>query len=65
MSKNGVAKKCLEFISELEGVKQKAYMDVAGIPTIGIGHVITEDERRPPWFFKKQIKQKKAKKLIK
>jgi len=31
-------------LKELEGVKTKVYDDSAGLPTIGIGHLLTKDE---------------------
>lgn len=33
-----------EWLTELEGSSSKAYKDVAGNPTIGVGHLLTQDE---------------------
>ena len=35
----------LDFIRELEGSKSRAYKDVAGLDTIGVGHLITSGEK--------------------
>lgn len=34
----------INFIKLLEGVKPFVYLDVAGLPTIGAGHLLTRDE---------------------
>jgi lysozyme len=34
----------IDFIKEAEGVRPLAYLDVAGLPTIGAGHLLTRDE---------------------
>ena len=34
----------LEVLMELEGVENKIYDDVAGFPTIGVGHLLLKDE---------------------
>ena len=34
----------IDFIKILEGVKPFVYLDVAGLPTIGAGHLLTRDE---------------------
>jgi lysozyme len=34
----------IDFIKEAEGVKPFFYLDVAGLPTIGAGHLLTRDE---------------------
>jgi lysozyme len=34
----------IDFIKVLEGVKPFVYLDVAGLPTIGAGHLLTRDE---------------------
>lgn len=34
----------IEFIREHEGCKPHVYNDVAGLPTIGVGHLLTQDE---------------------
>lgn len=39
------SQKGLEFIANEEGVRLRAYFDVAGLPTIGVGHLLTEDEK--------------------
>lgn len=33
-----------DFLIELEGFRNKVYKDSAGLPTIGIGHLLTQDE---------------------
>lgn len=35
----------LKFIAKLEGSRSKVYKDVAGLPTIGVGHLLTRAER--------------------
>jgi len=35
----------LELLVELEGLRLRAYLDVAGLPTIGVGHLLTESEK--------------------
>lgn len=42
-----LSKRGVEFISKEEGVVLKRYKDVAGFPTIGIGHLITGLEKPP------------------
>ncbi|MFZ2843384.1 lysozyme [Psychrobacter sp.] len=39
VSKNGV-----QFITEREGSRSKMYLDSAGLPTIGVGHLLTQSE---------------------
>jgi lysozyme len=39
MSENGK-----RLLSEWEGVETRVYRDVAGLPTIGVGHLLTKDE---------------------
>lgn len=34
----------IDFIKAAEGVKPFVYLDVAGLPTIGAGHLLTKDE---------------------
>lgn len=34
----------IEFIKSAEGVKNFVYADSAGLPTIGVGHLLTQDE---------------------
>lgn len=34
----------IDFIKSVEGVKPFAYLDVAGLPTVGAGHLLTHDE---------------------
>ena len=33
-----------ELLSQWEGIETKVYRDVAGLPTIGVGHLLTKDE---------------------
>ena len=42
ISQNGV-----EFIKQKEGIKLTEYLDVAGKPTIGVGHLIRPGEKFP------------------
>jgi lysozyme len=42
ISQNGV-----EFIKQKEGIKLTEYLDVAGKPTIGVGHLIRPNEKFP------------------
>ncbi|MGP5360537.1 lysozyme [Psychrobacter celer] len=39
ISKNGV-----QFITDREGSRSKMYLDSAGLPTIGVGHLLTKSE---------------------
>lgn len=41
---NTVSPEGLEFISRKEGVKNEMYRDPIGLPTIGVGHLLTQDE---------------------
>lgn len=34
----------LRFISQMEGLRTRIYRDQAGLPTIGVGHLLTRDE---------------------
>ena len=34
----------IDFIRSVEGVKNFVYADSAGLPTIGVGHLLTQDE---------------------
>lgn len=34
----------LNFIKEVEGIRNNVYLDSAGLPTIGVGHLLTRDE---------------------
>jgi lysozyme len=36
----------LEFIKDKEGVALEVYLDPVGIPTVGVGHVLTREERK-------------------
>ena len=38
------SQKGIELFKELEGVKLTVYHDIAGLPTIGVGHLLTRDE---------------------
>lgn len=40
-----LSKQGIELLKQLEGVQLRVYNDVAGYPTIGIGHLITKAER--------------------
>lgn len=33
-----------KLLSQWEGVRNKVYKDVAGLPTIGVGHLLTEEQ---------------------
>lgn len=39
-----ISEKGLAFIKEVEGSESKVYLDSAGLPTIGVGHLLTQDE---------------------
>jgi lysozyme len=43
--KMDISKKGLDFIKFHEGVRYKMYYDTQGYPTIGVGHLITENEK--------------------
>ena len=34
----------LRFVSQMEGLRTRIYRDQAGLPTIGVGHLLTRDE---------------------
>lgn len=40
-----MSKKGLDLLAQWEGIKLTMYNDVAGLPTIGVGHLLTQDER--------------------
>ncbi len=40
-----ITKSTLDFIKEGEGVRNKVYLDSAGYPTIGVGHLIKPGEK--------------------
>ena len=39
-----MSKKGLDLLAQWEGIELKMYKDVAGLPTIGVGHLLTQDE---------------------
>ena len=39
------SKQGIDLIKQFEGVKHKMYKDVVGLPTIGVGHLITEKDK--------------------
>ena len=39
-----MSKKGLDLLAQWEGIKLIIYKDVAGLPTIGVGHLLTRDE---------------------
>jgi len=39
-----MSKKGLDSLAQWEGIELKMYKDVAGLPTIGVGHLLTQDE---------------------
>lgn len=39
-----VSQEGIRFIKQEEGLRNKVYFDQAGLPTIGIGHLLTKDE---------------------
>lgn len=39
-----MSKKGLDLLAQWEGIKLTVYKDVAGLPTIGVGHLLTRDE---------------------
>lgn len=41
----------IEFITKWEGSKSSIYLDVAGLPTIGVGHLLTKKERETGLIF--------------
>lgn len=41
-----ISKQGLGFIEEQEGKEKTVYLDSAGLPTIGIGHLLTKEELR-------------------
>lgn len=43
---NILSGKGIEFLKQWEGVKYEVYLDPIGLPTVGVGHLLTEDEKR-------------------
>ncbi len=41
-----ISERGIAFITRLEGMRRNLYDDAAGLPTIGIGHLLTQDERK-------------------
>ena len=39
-----MSEKGLDLLAQWEGIELKMYKDVAGLPTIGVGHLLTQDE---------------------
>ena len=39
-----MSKKGLDLLAQWEGIELRMYKDVAGLPTIGVGHLLTQDE---------------------
>ena|SRR3990167_1242566 len=39
-----ISDKGIEFLKRLEDVRSEMYLDSAGLPTIGVGHLLTRDE---------------------
>lgn len=44
MDLNSMSREGLEFLMNEEGCKQEVYLDAGGKPTIGVGHLLTEEE---------------------
>ena len=44
MNKFKMSERGLEVLMELEGIENVIYKDVAGYPTVGVGHLLTKDE---------------------
>lgn len=44
MDLNSMSREGLEFLMSEEGCKQEVYLDAGGKPTIGVGHLLTEEE---------------------
>lgn len=54
-----ISQKGINFIKQKEGCSLKVYMDIGGKPTIGVGHLITENENIP-----KEITNEQAEELL-
>lgn len=52
----------IELIAKHEGFRSEAYLDVAGIPTIGYGH--TNDNVYPVWMGMPSISEEKGKEIL-
>lgn len=46
-----LSEKGLDFIKEVEGSSKTVYLDSGGAPTIGVGHLLTQSERRSGKIF--------------
>ena len=57
-----ITKKGLELIKSFEGFSSVIYRDSVGLPTIGYGHLIKQDEKSS---FKNGITKSKAEELLK
>lgn len=57
-----ITQKGLELIKQFEGFSSVIYKDSAGLPTIGYGHLIKENEKA---LFKSGITKSKAEELLK
>jgi len=45
MTKRRISDNGVRLLTQWEGFKTTVYKDVAGLPTIGVGHLLTKDER--------------------
>ena len=52
-----ISNKGLRFIEEVEGKCHSVYLDSGGEPTIGIGHLLTKDERRSGKLIAKDVNE--------
>jgi lysozyme len=57
-----IAESTLAFITKEEGVRNKAYKDSKGLPTIGVGHLIKADE---PHLLNATLTDEQVKELLK
>lgn len=60
-----ISEEGLELIKNFEGYMAKTYLDVAGYPTIGYGHLITTSEKLAGTFKNKVLSEEEATKLLK
>lgn len=59
-----ISDKGLEMIKKAEGYMPKIYLDQAGLPTIGYGHLLTKTEKASGLFEGKELSKAEATELL-
>jgi lysozyme len=54
----------IEFLQRFEGFVPTIYLDAAGLPTIGYGHLLTEEEQRAQTFAGRALTKTEATELL-